>query len=130
MSDVTASPTHYRLLSTLKAIGPYLREPLSEDGHYLFDCLSVCVSDKKSPEEREFWGWWMELDKQEPNFVATYHLGLYNEEGNWVDKKIPAKALPEVQRTLDSFDEKLRLELQKKFELTHELHPDSVKITE
>ena len=26
MSEMTKTPTHYRLLSTLKAMGPYLRE--------------------------------------------------------------------------------------------------------
>jgi len=129
MSEVTASPTHYRLLSTLKAIGPYLREPLSEEGHYLFDCLSVCVSDKKSPEEREFWGWWMDLDKQESGFIANYSFGLYNAEGNWVDKAVPASAQEEVQRTLDNFDAKLRDVLQSKFELGVELHKESVEIT-
>lgn len=129
MSEVTASPTHYRLLSTLKAIGPYLREPLSEEGHYLFDCLSVCVSDKKSPEEREFWGWWMDLDKQESGFIANYSFGLYNAEGNWVGKAVPASAQEEVQRTLDNFDAKLRDVLQSKFELGVELHKESVEIT-
>lgn len=59
MSEPTKSPTHYRLLSTLRAIGPYLRESQSTDGMYIFDCLSVCVNDKKSPEQREFWGWWL-----------------------------------------------------------------------
>lgn len=51
MSDTKKSPTHYRLLSTLRAIGPYLRESQCVDGSYLFDCLSVCVNDKKSPEK-------------------------------------------------------------------------------
>ena len=65
MSEQSKNPTHYRLLSTLKAIGPYLREAQCEQGKYLFDCLSVCVNDKKSPEEREFWGWWLELEQEE-----------------------------------------------------------------
>ncbi|MFA0544508.1 sigma factor-binding protein Crl, partial [Vibrio sp. 10N.222.52.B7] len=68
-------------LNVLKAIGPYLREPQSEDGHYIFDCLSVCVNDKKSPEEREFWGWWLELDKSEEGFSAKYNTGKYNIDG-------------------------------------------------
>ncbi|EGV2674026.1 Crl family RNA polymerase assembly factor, partial [Vibrio parahaemolyticus] len=54
MSETTQGPTHFRLMSKLKAIGPYLREPQSQEGRYYFDCLSVCVDDKKSPEKREF----------------------------------------------------------------------------
>ncbi len=70
MSDVIKHPTHYRLLSALKAIGPYLREPQSSEGYYLFDCLAACVNDKKSPEEREFWGGGWSL-KGEGGFAAN-----------------------------------------------------------
>lgn len=54
MSEVTQQPTHYRLLNVLKAIGPYLREPQSEEGHYIFDCLSVCVNDKNHQKNVSF----------------------------------------------------------------------------
>ncbi|BCB41498.1 hypothetical protein VagYM19_06250 [Vibrio alginolyticus] len=46
MSETTQGPTHFRLMSKLKAIGPYLREPQSQEGRYYFDCLSVCVDEK------------------------------------------------------------------------------------
>ncbi|EGQ9673206.1 sigma factor-binding protein Crl, partial [Vibrio parahaemolyticus] len=75
MSETTQGPTHFRLMSKLKAIGPYLREPQSQEGRYYFDCLSVCVDDKKSPEKREFWGWWMDLESIEGGFTAKYHIG-------------------------------------------------------
>ncbi|EPW2902795.1 Crl family RNA polymerase assembly factor, partial [Vibrio cholerae] len=45
MSEMTKTPTHYRLLSTLKAIGPYLREGQCSERFYLFDCLASCVND-------------------------------------------------------------------------------------
>lgn len=48
MSETTQGPTHFRLMSKLKAIGPYLREPQSQERRYYFDCLSVCVDDKKN----------------------------------------------------------------------------------
>ena len=102
MSEQPKSPTHYRLMSTLKAIGPYLRESQSEEGRYLFDCLSVCVNDKKSPEEREFWGWWLELEQEGQTFAARYRIGLYDVKGDWVDEKLPKKAIEEVNRTQEA----------------------------
>ncbi|WP_104401947.1 sigma factor-binding protein Crl [Vibrio penaeicida] len=129
MTENTANPTHFRLLSALKAVGPYLREKESQEGHYLFDCLSVCVSDKKSPEEREFWGWWLEFDKQDEGYVANYSLGLYNVEGNWESKAIPKKAQDEVARTMEDFNKKLKKALSERFEIDYELHKESVEVT-
>ena len=54
MTGEKKTPTHFRLLTTLRAIGPYLREVQSSEGAYLFDCLSVCVNDKKSPENAHY----------------------------------------------------------------------------
>ncbi|MBW3694288.1 sigma factor-binding protein Crl [Vibrio sp. T187] len=127
MSEVAKNPTHYRLLTALKAIGPYLREPQSEEGHYLFDCLSVCVNDKKSPEEREFWGWWLELDKSEEGFSAKYNVGKYNLAGDWDSHALPKKAVEEVNRTQEAFHQKLVELLSKQFELEVVLDEESVE---
>ncbi|WP_117233582.1 sigma factor-binding protein Crl [Vibrio maerlii] len=120
-----AVPTHFRLLSKLKAIGPYLRENESNETHYLFDCLSVCVDDKKSPEEREFWGWWLELARTETGFDANYSIGCYNQAGDWVEQALPDSAKKEVLRTQESFHSKLEEMLQKEFELSVALHESS-----
>ncbi|TXZ87081.1 Crl family RNA polymerase assembly factor, partial [Vibrio cholerae] len=40
--------------------------------------------DKKSPEKREFWGWWMELTQNEQEMSACYHIGRYTLAGDWV----------------------------------------------
>ena len=132
MTDVTASPTHFRLLSALRAIGPYLRETDSQDGRYLFDCLSVCVDEKKSPEEREFWGWWMQLescvqDGAIQGFIAKFEKGLYNHEGCWEEADIPEKARKEVSRTQDEFMKKLSRVLEERFGLEFGLHEESVE---
>lgn len=127
MSEQPKSPTHYRLMSTLKAIGPYLRESQSEEGRYLFDCLSVCVNDKKSPEEREFWGWWLELEQEGQTFAARYRTGLYDVKGDWVDEKLPKKAIEEVNRTQEAFHQKLVETLQTEFDMTLDLHKESVE---
>ena len=127
MAEDTKLPTHYRILSTLKAVGPYLRENQCSEGNYLFDCLSVCVNDKKSPEEREFWGWWLELEQFEQTFKAKYFTGRYNLAGNWDVVAIPKKAIAEVNRTQDDFHAKLIKTLEDKFDMTVELHKESVE---
>lgn len=127
MSDTTKTPTHYRLLSVLRAIGPYLRESQSEEGAYLFDCLSVCVDDKKSPEQREFWGWWLELKQEGDIYLARYRIGLYDVNGDWQDKKLPKKTVEDVNRTQEAFHSKLLKTLQSEFAIQVEMHQESVE---
>lgn len=127
MSEQSKNPTHYRLLSTLKAIGPYLREAQCEQGKYLFDCLSVCVNDKKSPEEREFWGWWLELEQEGEAFEAKYRVGLYDAKGDWMDEKLPKKAVAEVCRTQEGFHQKLIDTLATQFGMTLDFHKESAE---
>ncbi|WPC74736.1 sigma factor-binding protein Crl [Vibrio porteresiae] len=115
MPEVTKLPTHFRLLAAFKALGPYLREEQSKDGLYWFDCLSVCVSDKKAPEKREFWGWWITLTPSDEGFQAEYHTGRYNIDGDWVDESIPAAAQAEVERTHGDFAQKLSKMLADRF---------------
>ncbi|MGL6258213.1 sigma factor-binding protein Crl [Vibrio sp. WXL210] len=124
MSEVTKGPTHYRLLSTFKAIGPYLREQECTKQQFLFDCLAACVDDAKSPEEREFWGWWLTLSVEEGSFVAKYHKGRYTLAGEWKEEAVPAKAESEVSRTQASFHTKL-IEALDKFSLEVTLDEES-----
>ncbi|GLO60132.1 sigma factor-binding protein Crl [Vibrio sp. MACH09] len=133
MTELAAAPTHFRLLSALRAIGPYLRESDSREGHYLFDCLSVCVDDKKSPEEREFWGWWMELDaapatESQNSYIAMFRFGIYNQQGDWVAKTLPKAAQVETARTQTEFIAKLDKVLQERFELKMEIAKESEEI--
>ncbi|MDF2154966.1 sigma factor-binding protein Crl [Vibrio sp. CAU 1672] len=125
MPETTQGPTHFRLMSKLKAVGPYLREPQSDEERYYFDCLSVCVDDKKSPEKREFWGWWMELEPSEHGFTAKYHIGKYNQAGNWIAEELPEKIVEEVYLTQRTFHEKLVSTLAEHFELEVAYHAES-----
>ncbi|KJY82294.1 XRE family transcriptional regulator [Vibrio galatheae] len=127
MSEQTKGPTHYRLLSTLRAIGPYLREVQCKEDAYLFDCLSVCVNDKKSPEQREFWGWWLELERNGEVFEARYRSGLYDASGEWQEKALPKKSIQDVTRTQEAFHQKLVKTLQSEFEISVEMHEESVE---
>ncbi|KEY91666.1 BCCT transporter [Candidatus Photodesmus blepharus] len=127
MSEMTQKPTHYRLLSTLREIGPYLRESKSNKGSYILDCLSACVDDSRSPEKREFWGWWLELEHLEKSFQARYHTGRYDISGDWKVEAIPQNALSEVNRTQSDFHDKLVSTVRNRFEMNVELHEESVK---
>ena len=121
------SPTHYRLLSTLKAIGPYLREAQCEQGKYLFDCLSVCVNDKKSPEEREFLGMVVRAGTRGRGVRSKYRVGLYDAKGDWMDEKLPKKAIAEVSRTQEGFHQKLIETLATQFGMTLDFHKESAE---
>lgn len=127
MSEPAQSPTHYKLIAKLRAIGPYLREPQCHDGTYLFDCLSVCVDDKKSPEQREFWGWWLELEKQGEQFEARYRAGIYDDKGEWQNKPIPKKSLADVNKTQTVFHQKLTETLETEFGLSVVIHKESAE---
>ncbi|SHE86883.1 sigma factor-binding protein Crl [Vibrio gazogenes] len=116
MPGLSKEPTYHRLNAAFKLLGPYLREEQYQSGTYQFDCLAVCVDDKKSPEVREFWGWWMSLSHtDEQQFEAKYAIGRYDHVGNWVLEEPQPKALAEVHRTQKAFHEKLETLLNDKF---------------
>lgn len=104
----TDKVTHHKLVRKFAAIGPYLREHMSNESHYFFDCLAVCASAKAAPEKREFWGWWLTLSTQDnENFEFHYQLGFYNAAGQWQPQALPKKHEEEVVRTLRDFYDKL-----------------------
>ncbi|PSU32091.1 sigma factor-binding protein Crl [Photobacterium lutimaris] len=124
MTTEKTFPPHGRLMTKLTALGPYLRQPLSSEGHFFFDCLSSCVSAKKAPDEREFWGWWFIIEANDEGFDYHYGFGRYDGAGEWVKDPVPAKHEKAVQQTLEDFYPKLEGLLQKEFKLT--LSPSKV----
>lgn len=117
MLDSVKEPTHHRLIATFKAIGPYVREENCIDGCYVFDCLSVCINDKKDPEKREFWGWWMEITKEGEKLNGISHVGRYDLRGQWVVEEPASSAIAEVKRTHEVFLGKIKATLKDKFDL-------------
>jgi sigma factor-binding protein Crl len=95
--------THLRLLRKFAALGPYVREAQCHEGNYRFDCFAVCVSAKPAPEQREFWGWWLELEQQDHHFRYHYQFGCYNRHGLWVSKPTPKKHQAELAHSLRHF---------------------------
>ena len=121
MTSSLKEPTHNRLIVAFKSVGPYVREERCVEGCYLFDCLSVCINDKKAPEEREFWGWWLDISVEEKTLKGKPNIGRYNSQGSWVVEKPDASVILEIQRTYDVFGEKMAKVLKKKFDLNIQL---------
>ncbi|UYA61612.1 sigma factor-binding protein Crl [Pectobacterium colocasium] len=106
-----------RLMKNFTALGPYIREAQCENTGFFFDCLAVCVNIKPAPENREFWGWWLNLEDTGETFAYDYHYGLFDKQGNWREEKIKDKAVMEqVENAKQAFH--VRLE-----KLLHSLEP-------
>lgn len=98
-----------RLMKEFIGLGPYIRESQCKGNSYFFDCLTVCANSKPSPEKREFWGWWMDLEANEEGFTYQIQIGLYDKAGEWQAKTIKdAETQKEIERNLTEFLQKLQ----------------------
>ncbi|MEQ4922959.1 sigma factor-binding protein Crl [Proteus hauseri] len=98
------NPTQGKLLKRFAKIGPYIREQQCKDSQFFFDCLAVCVNKKVAPEKREFWGWWMELKRNNEQLVYYYQVGLFDKNGDWINQTINKNDVTEsINETLIRF---------------------------
>lgn len=117
MTEESKTMSHGRLMTRFTQLGPYLRKEKSSETCYFFDCLSACVSAKKTPDMREFWGWWLELTPKKNGFKYVYTFGKYDAVGDWKKKAIPAKCTQEVNDSIDVFYTKISGFLQEELKL-------------
>ena len=105
---MTQEITHRQLLKAFMSLGPYLRAEQSEPGRYFFDCLASCLNFNAAPERREFWGWWLVLERCEGGVVLQGEQGLFSRDGLWLNRQPVAAAQPQVEQTQTSFMQALQ----------------------
>lgn len=96
-------PSRGRLFKLFTDLGPYFRKQQSTDSTFFFDCLEICVDDKKEPDQRQFLGWWILLTKSDKGFSYERFNGLYNLAGDWVSETIDAEQQTQLDASFELF---------------------------
>ena len=109
---MTQAIAHRQLIKEFMALGPYLRAEQSEPGRYFFDCLASCLNFIAAPDRREFWGWWLVLERCEGGFVLQSEQGLFSRDGLWLSRQPTGAAEPQVAQTHASFMQALQALLE------------------
>jgi len=107
-SSLSISPSRGRLFKIFTDLGPYFRKLKSTESSFFFDCLEVCIDDKKEPEQREFFGWWLVVTRSVDGFQFKRCDGRYNLEGDWVICNISKKDKKMLDDSFDLFFERLK----------------------
>ena len=101
--DEKKGPSHGRIIKLLTDLGPYFRRLNSTESSYFFDCLEICLDDKKEPDEREFLGWWMIVTKDEHSFEYERFNGRFNLAGDWEAATIYQNDLQQLDNSFELF---------------------------
>jgi len=107
-SELPLSPSRGRLFKIFTDLGPYFRTLKSTENTFFFDCLEICIDDKKEPEEREFLGWWLVVTRSDDGFSYERFDGQYNLEGDWVTSQITTMEQQAIDNAFDLFIERLK----------------------
>ena len=102
-SELSLSPSRGRLFKIFTDLGPYFRKLQSAESHFFFDCLEICLDAEQEPEKREFYGWWLTVERNEDGFSYERFDGRYNLEGKWVTCKIKKKDKQALDASFELF---------------------------
>lgn len=128
MSVLPGGHLRGRIIKKFNELGPYLREEKCHDNDFFFDCLSVCLTAKQAPDKREFWGWWMIVTAEEQCFSYRWQIGLFDKQGGWNLKTIPAGAARlQVELSLQKFFPRL-VALMSTLETNIKPAPDCIEL--
>ena len=105
--SLNTDPSNGRLFKLFTDLGPYFRKQQSTELLFFFDCLEICIDPEKAPEEREFYGWWLELGKNENGFNYKRFDGRYNLAGDWVVENICPQDQQQLDRSFELFLKRL-----------------------
>lgn len=100
-------PSRGRLFKLFTDLGPYFRKQFSTESLFFFDCLEVCVDPEKEPQEREFYGWWINLKKDDSAFIYERFDGIYNTEGEWVVESLNKENKAQTDKSFKLFVDRL-----------------------
>ncbi|WP_435234944.1 sigma factor-binding protein Crl [Psychromonas sp. PT13] len=100
-------PSRGRLFKLFTDLGPYFRKQFSTESLFFFDCLEICVDPEKEPEEREFYGWWINLKKDDSAFIYERFDGIYNTEGEWVVESLNKENKAQTDKSFKLFVDRL-----------------------
>ena len=120
-TSIEKQPSRGRLFKLFTELGPYFRIKKSTESLFFFDCLEICLDAEKELEEREFYGWWVTIEKDDSGYAYRRLDGLYNLAGDWVSKKISVKNKKQLDQSFVLFLEQIAMLL--KNETGYELVP-------
>ena len=108
-SAIKTGPSRGRLFKLFNDLGPYFRKSLSTESSFFFDCLEVCINPEKEPENREFYGWWVLVTKQETCFNYQRFDGIYNLAGDWVAEPVSKQDQAQLDQSFELFLTRLKI---------------------